>query len=124
MGCAQSVSVVGRGESEVLLMAIQSLSRQGNPTMLESLIQVGSIQAPILSFNLARQTDFGVGEIVFGGTNPNRYNARFMVVLPNVSRVGFWEVTMTAIAVNGVSAAIMGCTIILDTGTVSSCMIY
>lgn len=51
------------------------------------------------------------------GLDATKFDAQTLVTVPNVSKQGFWEGAMDAVAVDGTDAGLQGRTAILDTGT-------
>lgn len=94
------------------------LSEQGVPTPIEALATAGLIDAPIVSYKVARLSDQkNDGEVTFGALDPAKFDNNTLVNLDNVSQVGFWEANLDDVAVDGQSLGLQGRTAIVDTGT-------
>ncbi|KAF8624545.1 hypothetical protein AX15_005848 [Amanita polypyramis BW_CC] len=96
----------------------QYLSRQGVMTSLEAMAEAKLISQPIVSYKIPRFADHkNDGEVTFGGMDPAKYDASTLVTVSNKNRLGFWEVALDAIHVNGADLGWRNRTLILDTGT-------
>jgi len=100
-------------------LAQSRLSEQKNLSPVEALARSNLIAAPITSYKIPRLADGkNDGQITFGGLDTTKFDPATLITLDNRSRVGFWEASMTAVAVSGRPMLnITGRSAILDTGT-------
>ncbi|THV02859.1 acid protease [Dendrothele bispora CBS 962.96] len=95
-----------------------SLSTQKVLTPVEALAAGGLINEAITSYKISRRKDgTNDGEITFGGLDPAKFDQSTLVTVPNINKVGFWEVSVNSSSVDGVSTGLDQRTAILDTGT-------
>jgi len=95
-----------------------TLSQQGNLTPIESLAKAGLVSEAISSFKISRLADHkNDGELTLGALDPSKFDAQSLVTIDNVSPLGFWEVPLDAVTVDGQDSGLKGRTAILDTGT-------
>ncbi|OWT41054.1 endopeptidase [Cryptococcus neoformans Bt1] len=98
-------------------LAMNQLSHQGVPTLVDSLQSAGLIQNAILGIALGRYTDGeNGGELVFGQADASKFDPSTTQTLPVTSNDGFWQVTMSAVTIDG-QDAVVNRQAILDTGT-------
>ncbi|KAK2460904.1 hypothetical protein APHAL10511_007374 [Amanita phalloides] len=96
----------------------QLLSRQQVPTLVEALYAAHLIPQLVTSYRIPRWVDHkDDGEVTFGGMDPTKFVARTLVTVKNQSKLGFAEVALDAIHVNGADLGWRNRTLILDTGT-------
>jgi hypothetical protein len=99
-------------------LALGSLSNQGVPTPVEAMAKQGLIKEAITSYKISRVADNKHdGEITFGALDPAKFDPSTLITIPNVSKDGFWEGKMDALAVNGTDSGLKDRTAIFDTGT-------
>lgn len=99
-------------------LAQSGLSTQKVPTPVEALASAGTIEQAIVAYKIPRLADgTNDGEITFGGLDSTKFKSDTLVQVPNVNPVGFWEVAVDGISVNGQNLNFQGQTAILDTGT-------
>lgn len=102
----------------IMGVAQSTLSEQKTLTPVESLAKTGQIKEAITSFKISRVADQkNDGEVTFGAVDPSKFDQNTVVTLQNVNKVGFWEVNMDAVTVDGADLGLNGRTTILDTGT-------
>lgn len=98
-------------------LAMNQLSHQGVPTLVDSLQSAGLLQNAILGIALGRYTDVeNGGELVFGQADASKFDPSTTQTLPVTSNDGFWQVTMSAVTIDG-QDAVVNRQAILDTGT-------
>lgn len=98
-------------------LAMNQLSHQGVPTLVDSLQSAGLIQNAILGIALGRYADGeNDGELVFGQADASKFDPSTTQTLPVTSDDGFWQVTMSAVTIDG-QDAVINRQAILDTGT-------
>jgi len=98
--------------------AQSTLAQQGNLTPIEALAKAGLVSEAISSFKISRLADNkNDGELTLGGLDPTKFDPQTLVTIDNVSKLGFWEVPLDAVTVNGQDSGLQGRTAILDTGT-------
>ncbi|KAL0954624.1 hypothetical protein HGRIS_003581 [Hohenbuehelia grisea] len=95
------------------------ISRQRSQTFIEALHKAGKIAEPIASYKISRVDDQkNDGELTLGAMNPAKYKPETLVSVPNVSKIGFWEVAVDGITVEGQDLKGMDSrNAILDTGS-------
>jgi hypothetical protein len=100
------------------MISSQKLSQQRTLTPIEALAKNGLIAEAITSYKISRAADnLDDGEITFGGLNPAKFSITTLTTVDNLSKVGFWEAAIDAVAVNGRDLRLLNRTAILDTGT-------
>ncbi|KAK7044228.1 hypothetical protein VNI00_007950 [Paramarasmius palmivorus] len=101
----------------------QSIMREPHTKpLLSAFCDAGLITSPTVSFKIPRLQDQGdpntEGEMTIGAVNPSRFVGDSIVKMKNTNPMGFWEVPVDSITVNG--QGMMkgeGKKAILDTGT-------
>ncbi|KXN91696.1 putative aspartic-type endopeptidase CTSD [Leucoagaricus sp. SymC.cos] len=100
-------------------VAKSSISRQKVNPLVEALHKSGAIKDSIVSFRIPRAADNKHdGEMTLGGMNPALYDARSIVAVKNVNKLGYWEAPIKQVKINGKSTGWANRTGVLDTGTV------
>ncbi|KIR30403.1 endopeptidase [Cryptococcus deuterogattii LA55] len=98
-------------------LAMNQLSHQDVPTIVDSLQSTGLIKNAILGIALGRFTDGeNDGELVFGQADASKFDPSTTQTLPVTSSDGFWQVSMSAVTIDG-QDAVVNRQAILDTGT-------
>ncbi|KAF8207152.1 aspartic peptidase domain-containing protein [Mycena galopus ATCC 62051] len=96
----------------------ENLSMQQTPTFLSAMRAAGLIAESTWSYSLGRKSDGeNDGELTAGGMDPSKYDPSHIVRVDNVNEVGFWEVEMDTVTVNGQDVDLSNRSCILDTGT-------
>lgn len=114
----ESANFVQASFDGLMGLAQSGLSTQKVPTPVEALASAGTIEQAIVAYKIPRLADgTNDGEITFGGLDPAKFKSNTLVQVPNVNQVGFWEVDIGAVSVNGQNLNFQGQTAILDTGT-------
>ncbi|TFY60050.1 hypothetical protein EVG20_g7565 [Dentipellis fragilis] len=102
----------------VMGLATSAMAKQaGQRNIVDSLYRAGLIRSRIVSFKIPRVADAtNDGQITFGGVDPSKFDSSSFVTVPNVSRIGLWEVSIDTVVLNGVTIT-QRRTAILDTGS-------
>ncbi|KAF8072001.1 acid protease [Lyophyllum atratum] len=99
-------------------LAKSLISRQHTITLVEALQKKGLIKKAISSYHIPRVADGNNdGELTFGALNPDKYDPKTLVSVPNVNSLGFWEAKIQKVTVNGKDMGMDDRSAILDTGT-------
>ncbi|SCV69993.1 BQ2448_1387 [Microbotryum intermedium] len=107
----------------VMGFAFSSIAFMGSPTMLENLINQGSVSIPAVSFYFKRARDTSSktsgtvdgGEMCVGCIDSSKYSGYLSYTA--VSDQGYWQVPSDGIAVNGVVVSGTSMQAAIDTGT-------
>lgn len=89
------------------------------PSVMQALISSKAIQSNIFGVHFWRSADGGTndGEITFGSTDSSKFDGSLTYVNTVANQVGFWEVPVDDLGVNGKKLGLTGRTAIIDTGT-------
>ncbi|SGZ00133.1 BQ5605_C034g11326 [Microbotryum silenes-dioicae] len=107
----------------VMGFAFSSIAFMGSPTMLENLINQGSVSTPAVSFYFKRARDttsktsgtLDGGEMCVGCIDSSKYSGALSYTA--VSDQGYWQVPSDGIAVNGAVVSGTSMQVAVDTGT-------
>jgi len=78
-----------------------------------------------VSFKIPRAADNKHdGEMTLGGMDPARYETGSTVVVKNINKLGFWEVPISQVKIDGNSTGWTNRTGVLDTGTVRTFLLH
>ena len=115
-GLAAGYTIVGKFDG-ICGMGWDDISVDHVETPLRALINSGQLAEPVFAFYLGHGGS--KGELVLGGVNPAHYTGDFAYV-PAVETVpghmGYWELAMSSVTVNGTSVA-STTKAIVDSGT-------
>ena len=103
----------------ILGMGFPSISVKGLPPVFLNMVRQKVISLPVFAFWLLRgsKSNYG-GELHLGGIDSRKFSGD--VVYANVTSQTYWQFTMQAVQVDGVSMGVCqktGCQVIADTGT-------
>ncbi|KAG5327899.1 ASPP protease, partial [Acromyrmex heyeri] len=97
----------------ILGMGYPEISTKGVPPVFTSMIEQGLVSAPVFSFYLNRNYNYG-SELILGGFDPDYCNTEFTYV--NVSYKGYWQFPMDKIKMRHMTFCEDGCEAIAHTG--------
>jgi hypothetical protein len=104
-------------------LAQQKLANSGGPTPIDAMYNSKLVKAPVMGYKLGDATAPSSqgqqdGEVTFGGVDSSKYTGS-LVEIPNVSSLGFYEIPIQGVSVNGktIKSLSTSRTSILDTGT-------
>ena len=89
------------------------------PSVMEALVSQGAIKNKLFGVHFWRSADGGNndGEISFGSVNSAKFTGDLNYINTITNQLGFWEIPISDIGVQGKSLGLGGRTAIIDTGT-------
>lgn len=101
----------------IMGLGFPEASQQGASTILDVLVKAKLIGGRMFSVALSRATDgLNDGVVHFGGIDKSYYTG-VMTYSKSISDLGYWEIDLDDIGVDGKSLGLKGRTAIIDTGT-------
>ncbi|CAH0559169.1 unnamed protein product [Brassicogethes aeneus] len=102
----------------ILGMGYASNSIDEVAPVFDNMVAQGSVDEPVFSFYLNRDSDDELGgELILGGTDPAHYEGEITWV--DVTKKSYWQFTVEGMSIDGQSLSVCngGCQVIADTGT-------
>jgi len=98
----------------ILGLALRDISVNHIVPPFYQMVDQGLVEEPVFSFRIGPSEQDG-GEVVFGGVDPSHYRGE--ITFYPVEKMGYWQISLRAVALGNLTLDLRGAGAAIDTGT-------